>query len=211
MARPLTGEQHAALASRIKAAEASTSGEIYCVVARRSDSYFFPAAFMVLSGIVLVGLAVAVWLDGRWFDVSHLIFAFAEAAAAAAALLVLWLAPGLRIHLTPRSLRYRRAHDNAMKQFIAHNVHVTEQRTGVLVFVSLAERYAEVVADSGINARVDQQEWSGLIADLVASAKADRLHEGLEQAIGRAGALLVRHFPGGRENPNELDDHVVEM
>lgn len=211
MARPLTEEQHRLLADRIKAAEARTSGEIYCVVARRSDGYFFPAAFMLLTGIVLVGVAVAVWLDGRWFAVSHSLFALAELSAAAAALLVLWLAPGLRIRLTPPALRYRRAHDNAVKQFIAHNVHRTGQRTGVLVFVSLAERYAEIVADSGINELVGQDEWAGIVADLVASARADRLHEGLAEAIDRAGALLASHFPGGRDNPNELDDHVVEM
>ena len=60
----------------------------------------------------------------------------------------------LRIHLVPRRQRYRHAHDNAMKQFLARNVHLTTARTGVLLFVSLAERYAEVVADAGINSQV---------------------------------------------------------
>jgi putative membrane protein len=211
MTRPLTPEQHAELAERIREAESRTSGEIYCVVARQSDDYFFPAAFMVLAGIVLVGVVMAFWLDGRWFAVSHTVFALAELLAGAAALLVLRVMPGWRVHLTPRGLRYRRAHDNAVKQFIAHNVHLTEKRTGVLVFVSLAERYAEVVADSGINARVSQDEWTSIVAGLVDKAKTDRLHEGLAEAIDRAAALLAAHFPGGRQNPNELDDHVVEM
>lgn len=212
MARPLTPQQHTELADRIRAAEARTSGEIYCVVARASDSYVFPAATMLLMAVVLIGALVGWWLDRSWLGISHLAFALIEVAAAAALMAVVALAPPTwRIRLVPRSLRYRRAHDNAIKQFIAHNVHVTEKRTGVLVFVSLAERYAEVVADSGINARVTQEDWTGIVAGLVGKARADLLHEGLGEAIDRAGALLETHFPGGRDNPNELDDHVVEM
>lgn len=211
MARPLTPQQHDALADRIRAAEARTQGEIYCVVARASDPYFYPAAFMLATGIVLASLAVAVWLDRDWLAVSHLHFVAAQAAAFAAALGALALAPGLRIRMVPRRLRYRRAHDNALKQFLAHNVHRTSDRTGVLIFVSLAERYAEVIADSGINAGVAQSEWDGIVARLVAAAAADRLFEGLADAIDRSGTLLADHFPGTVDDPNELDDHVVEL
>lgn len=212
MARPLTSQEHAGLAARIRAAEARTSGEIYCVVARASDSYVFPAATMLLVGTLLFSAAVAVWLDRSWFGVSHLAFALVELAAAAALLaLTAVLPPRFRIRLVPGHLRHRRAHDNAVRQFLAHNVHVTEKRTGVLIFVSLAERHAEIVADSGINARVSQDEWNGIVADLVASAGRDRLFDGLGAAIDRAGALLQTHFPGGTGNPNELEDHVVEL
>ncbi len=212
MARPLTPQQHEHLADRIRAAEARTSGEIYCVVARASDSYLFPAATVLLVAVTLVGALVGWWLDRSWLGISHLAFALTEIAAVAALLAVVALAPpAWRIRLVPRSLRYRRAHDNAVKQFIAHNVHVTEKRTGVLVFVSLAERYAEVIADSGINARVTQEEWTGIVAGLIEKARSNSLHEGLGEAVDRAGELLQAHFPGGRNNPNELDDHVVEM
>ena len=211
MSRSLTPHDHQTLSERIKAAEAVTRGEIYCVVARSSDGYVFPAAFMLAVGVMLASLAVAVWLDRSWFAVSHLAFALCEAAALLAALLVLRLVPGLAIRLTPRGLRYRRAHDNAMRQFLAHNVHLTEKRTGILIFVSLAERYATVVADAGISDKVDQSEWDAIVGRIVAAAKAGRLTEGLADAIDRSGLLLARHFPGGVSNPNELDDHVVEI
>lgn len=211
MARPLTPAEHEALADRIRAAEARTRGEIYCVVARASDGYFYPAAFMLTLGLVVTSIAVAFWLDRSWLGLSHPVFAAAQATAFAVMLLVLRAAPRLRILLVPRRLRYRRAHDNAIKQFLAHNVHMTDQRTGVLIFVSLAERYAEVVADSGINAKVGQEEWNGIVARLTAAASARRLPEGLGDAIDRAGTLLAEHFPGGVSNPNELDDHVVEI
>lgn len=211
MTRALNPAEHEALAEKIRIAEASTSGEIYCVVARVSDGYFYPAAFMLAIGIVIAGLPVAIWLDRSWISVSHLGFVIVQAAAYAATLLLVRFAPGLRIRFVPRRLRDLRAHDNAIKQFLAHNVHRTEHRTGVLIFVSLAERYAEVIADSGINARVDQSEWEGIVEGLTRHAAADRLFLGLSEAIDSAGALLQGHFPGGTGNPNELDDHVVEI
>ena len=69
MSRSLTPHDHQALSERIKAAEATTRGEIYCVVARSSDGYVFPAAFMLAVGVMLASLAVAVWLDRSWFMV----------------------------------------------------------------------------------------------------------------------------------------------
>lgn len=207
----LTSAQHQALSHRIREMEASTTGEIYCVVARRSDSYFLPAAFMLAVGLLAVSLPLAWWLDRSWLAMPHLGLVAAQATALAAALLLLRAFPGLRLLLVPRRLRYRRAHDNALRQFLAHNIHMTERRTGVLIFVSLAERYAQIVADAGINAAVGQHEWDGIVARITAAATAGRLAEGLGDAIGHAGALLATHFPGGVRNPNELDDHIVEI
>ena len=212
MRQSLTPQDHRTLAERIKAAERATRGEIYCVVAGQSDSYAFPAAFMLAAGVLAASLAVAFWLDRSWVLLGHLGFVAHQVAALAAALLVLRLAPRLAIRLAPRRLRYRRAHDNAVRQFLARNVHVTEQRTGILIFVSLAERYATVIADTGIATRVEQAEWDAIVARIVAAAAAGRLTEGLADAVDRAGALLAQHVPAGvAANPNELDDHVVEI
>ncbi len=211
MAQALTRQEHEALSERIRAAEKHTTGEIYCVVARMSDSYAFPAAFMLALGVVLVSLPVAWWLDRSWIQLSHLAFLAAQAAALASALLVVWLSPALRIRFVPRPLRYRRAHANAVKQFLAHNIHLTENRTGILIFVSLAERYAEVVADAGINAHVAQEEWNQIVARVTAAAAAGKLAEGLSDAIDRSAFLLSQPFPSGVRNPNELPDRVVEI
>ena len=211
MVQMLTPQEHRALSDRIRAAETKTTGEIYCVVARTSDSYTFPAAFMLALGVVLVSVPVALWLDRSWIQLSHLAFVAAQAAALASAVLMVWLSPRLRIRFVPRPLRYRRAHANAVKQFLAHNIHLTESRTGILIFVSLTERYAEIVADGGINARVDQTEWNAIIARVTAAAAEGKLAEGLSDAIDRSAFLLSQSFPGGVRNPNELPDRVVEI
>jgi putative membrane protein len=211
ISRSLTQAEHDALANRIREAEAKTRGEIYCVVARRSDSYHFPAAFMLTAVMLIGSVGFALWIDRSWYELSHLTFVAGQIVAIGAGLLLAWLSPSLRIRLVPHFLRERRAHDNALKQFVAHNVHTTELRTGILIFVSLAERYAAVIADSGINEVVAQSEWDEIIASLTQAAKQGQLVAGLGDSIDRSGALLALHFPGGTNNPNELDDHVVEI
>lgn len=207
----LTGPDHKRIAEAIRVAEEKTSGEIYCVLARISDDYFYPAAFMVLTAILVVGFGLAVVFEQLWIHVRLPIFLFAQILAAASALLVVSWRPDLRIRLVPRRLRYRRAHDAAIKQFLARNVHITADRTGVLIFVSLAERYAVVLADAGINGKVEQSAWNGVVANLIDKAASDHLTEGFVEAVETVGAMLAEHFPPTGQNPNELDDHLVEI
>lgn len=207
----LDNAEHDRIAAAIRAAETRTSGEIYCVVARASDNYFYPSGFIVTLAILLISFVMANVLEAWWVLVHLPVFVAAQIFAVACALLVLSVFPGIRIHFVPRRLRYQRAHENAIKQFLARNVHITAERTGVLIFVSLAEHYAEVVADSGINAKVGQADWDSVIRDLVGAASRDELADGFVAAIGSVGVHLAKHFPPRPQNPNELDDHVVEI
>jgi putative membrane protein len=209
--RSITPQEHVRIAAAIKDAEARTDGEIYCVVAHGSDGYFFPAAFTATAAMLVASLAVAFALEYLWLTVRLPHFVLIQAVAAACVYALLWQVAGLRIQLVPRRLRYEAAHANATKQFLARNVHLTEARTGVLIFVSLAERYAEVLADSGIDAKVGQHVWDGVVRDLTEHAADDRLAEGFVRAIGAVGAVLAEHFPKSPGNPNELDDHLVEI
>lgn len=204
-------EDHARIAEAIRKAEAETSGEIYAVLARSSDDYFFAAGFVATCGILLASVVVAFLAHWYWFDVRLPMFGLAVLAAFLTAMLVLWVFPAIRMLLVPRRIRYKRAHLNALQQFLARNVHITEHRTGILLFVSMAEHYAEVIADAGINARVEQDEWNAIVATLVHHASRAQVAEGFVLAIGQAGLLLETHFPAGADNVNELDDHLIEL
>lgn len=207
----LSPDEHARITAAIKEAETRTSGEIFCVLAGTSDSYFFPAAFTATIAILVLSAVVAAVFHYWWMDIRPLVFVAAQLAAMATAVLVIAVFPSLRVRLVPKRVRYRRAHGNALRQFLARNIHVTESRTGALIFVSLAERYAEVVADAGINSRVDQSTWDETVAALVRQAAAARLADGFVEAVGRVGAVLAEHFPPSAQNPNELDDHLAEI
>ena len=209
--KTMTPEEHARVAEAVQRAEEKTSGEIFCVLARASDSYFFPSAFFVTIAVLVVGLIVTFLLDYWWFSMGLSEFTALQLLGVLAALLVLWVFPAVRVHYVPHSVRRQRAHDNAVRQFLAHNIHITGERTGVLLFLSMEERYAEVIADSGINERVEQKDWDRIVALLVSHAGRDRLAEGFCEAVEDVGSLLARHFPPATDDRNELDDHLVEI
>ncbi|RCS23615.1 TPM domain-containing protein [Phyllobacterium salinisoli] len=211
MQQSLDASDHARIAEAIRSAEEKTSGEIYAVLARRSDDYFYAAGFVAACGIIIAAIIVALLAHWYWFDVSLPVFGLAILAAFVSVVLVLWLAPAVRMVLVPHRIRYRRAHLNAVQQFLARNIHVTSQRTGVLLFVSLAEHYAEVIADAGINAKVEQEEWNGIVAILTHHASRAEVADGFVAAIEKSGDLLARHFPPVADQVNELNDHLVEL
>lgn len=165
------------------------------------------AAASVLIAMVITGYVV----DFGWREVPGYMLPLAGFGALAAALCLLYYLPGLRIFLVPRYLRYRRASANAVRQFLSRNIHRTAARTGVLIFLSLEERYAEIVADSGIDDVVDQKVWNGIVAKLIDSAARGAVATGYIEAIGAVGALLAENFPADDGGPNELDDHLAEI
>jgi len=209
--RPIGEAGRERVAAAIREAESKTDGEIYCVVARQSDGYFFPASCMAMLGILLASLAVAFLSEYWWVSIRLPHFILKQIAAVAAVLAILWLVPALRIHLVPWQMRHRAASHNARRQFLGRNVHRTAARTGVLIFVSLAERYAEVIADVGIDSRVDPAVWEETVADLTDHARQDRLADGFVKAVGSVGTVLALHFPASPDNRNELDDHLIEI
>ncbi|MGL4488840.1 MAG: TPM domain-containing protein [Rhizobiaceae bacterium] len=202
---------HRLVSQAIRTAEEKTDGEIYAVLARRSDSYFAPAAFAISVAAILGALICAVFMHYYWVQADTLVFIAAFVAAWALALAILWFVPGLCRTLVPRRTLYKRAHQNAANQFLARNIHLTKNRTGVLLFVSVEERYAEVYADEAIDMRVAQEEWNSIVAMLIENAKAKDYAKGFLKAIEASGALLAQHFPKSRDDRNELDDHLVEL
>ena len=74
----------------------------------------------------------------------------------------------------------------------------TKERTGILIFVSLAERYARIIADDGIAARVPQSHWQGAVDALVAHMREGRIADGFVAAIDDLRRELATHFPRGQ-------------
>src|SRR5262249_27573873 len=95
--------------------------------------------------------------------------------------------PAIRFRIVPKSRLYRRAHIVAMQQFLAQGIHLTEKRTGVLIFASAAEHYAEIVADSAINAKVTPDAWANAVSALVSAIKAGRPGDGFVAAVELCG------------------------
>ncbi len=122
---------------------------------------------------------------------------------------VLFSVTGLRHWFIASWIKRERASHEAKRQFAAHGLHLTKTRTGVLIFVSVAERYVEVVADSGINEKVQPEVWDRAVEVLIAKIKAGRPADGYVEAIKICGEVLAAHFPPGKGKKNELPDRLI--
>jgi putative membrane protein len=193
------------IADAIRAAEARTAGEIFCVIARHSSDYrLVPIAWA--AAVALLTPLPLVYLTSWPAAVIYL--------CQLAVFLVVALAlshPRLRFYVVPRRAKHDRAHSEAMRQFFAQGLDKTEHRTGVLIFASVAERYAEIVADAGINEKVTPQVWDRAINELTMAITAGRPADGFVEAVEQCGAVLAAHFPPGALKRDELPDKLLEL
>jgi putative membrane protein len=202
----LGAEERERIAAAIRGAEAKTSGEIFVVVAARSDTYrtlplLWAALATLIGGFVAAAIQPTI-AAGSLALGQGVVFALFAAAS---------LVPAWRMHFVPQSVRRARAEARAREQFLAQNLHATQSRTGVLVFVSLAERHAEIVADTMIDAKVPDNFWQGIVDLLTAEIGAGRLAQGLVMAVEACGTALAEHFPRQADDVNELPDKLVEI
>ena len=105
-------------------------------------------------------------------------------------------------------MRCWRACNLARRQFIELNLHHTEADTGVLIFVSEAERYVEILVDRGISSRIDNAAWESIVGCFTERVKQGQVLEGFLGCIEASGALLAQHVPKTHER-NELPNRLV--
>ncbi len=198
----ITAQDHARISAAIRAVEARTSGELVCVLARASSEYAAaPLLWASLTALLTPWpLILFTALPVRSLFAAQIVIFIAA--------LVLFSSRRLRIALTPRATRRAFAHRVASEQFLTRGVSHTRGRTGVLIFVSLAERYARIIADEGVAAKVDQKEWQGAIDALTARMGEGQVAEGFLAAIEACGEVLARHAPPGAEPREELPDRL---
>ncbi len=196
-------EDEQRISAAIADAEQRTSGEIVVVVAAQSDGYHYVPPFVG----ALVALLVP-WVL-IFFTQLHLVPIYL-AQLAVFLLVTLALTPAsVRIALVPAGIKRLHAHRRAVEQFLAQNLHTTDERTGVLLFVSVAEHYAEIIADKGIDAKVSEGTWKTIIDKLTSAIGSGQATDGFVKAIGDIGAILAAHFPPESRPSNELPDHLI--
>jgi putative membrane protein len=197
-------EDHEAVSAAIRNAEARTCGQLVCVLARASSDYIhipllWASALALLAPWPLIYFTP--WSVQRIFLVQLVVFLVA--------ILVFSWGP-LRFALVPGAVRRSRAHHAALEQFVVRGISRTRNRCGVLIFVSLAEHYARIIADEGIAAKVPNAEWQSAIDALTAHMRDGRIAAGFIAAIERCGAVLAAHAPPDG-SPNTLPDRLYVM
>lgn len=198
----ISAQERTRIANAIRSAEARTSGEIVCVLARSSSHA------TALPVLLAAALALALpWLLVAFTALTVERILLLQVVVFIALLLLLSL-PRVRAALMPRKTRRAIAHRAAMEQFSMRGIARTKDRCGILIFVSLAERYARIVADDGIAARVPQSEWQAAVDALVAHMRDGHIDDGFVTAIELCGEKLAAHFPRSATGVDELPDRI---
>ncbi len=216
---------HALVTEAVAKAERDSDGEIVTIVAARSDAYHDVALHYAVLAMLLVpaGLAFAPqgWIDwaaglllGWNAELTRgavMLLLFAKLAAAFLIVRLILAFMPLRMALTPGLTKTRRVHRRAVELFRTGCELKTRGRTGVLLYLSLAEHRAEIVADKAIADQVGPEVWGEAMAVLVDELKAGRPGRGMALAVEKIGAVLAPILPPTLGNPNELPDRLIEL
>lgn len=217
----LTPRDAELVADAIRAAEARTDGEVAAIVAASSDSYHDVVLhWSLLVALLPLSLAAAFpallhWgaslITGGWEEPSLRLMLMILLVKSLVLFLIARLVfglPKIRMALTPAATRHRRVRRRAIMLFRTGTEARTATATGVLLYLSMAEHHAEIVADASIHAKVDPALWGEAMAALIAHVREGRPGEGIAAAIGKIGSVLAEHFPRG-DDPNELPDRLI--
>lgn len=202
----LSEDDRRRIAAAVRQAERRTAGEVVTVIARRADRYFVIP--LLLASLLALAAPGVLWL----LDIAH---GFATLYALQLALFVGAVAVLTRqpvaVRLVPDRIKAERVARRAREQFLLRGLHRTRDRAGVLLFVAVAERRVELIADEGIHARVPPGTWDSIVAGFTAAVRERRIAEGFTAAIGAVAAVLDAHFPRAPDDTNELPDRLVEL
>ncbi|HVA56027.1 MAG TPA: TPM domain-containing protein [Gammaproteobacteria bacterium] len=200
-------QDKARITAAIHAAEKNTSGEFVAVVARSSDHYIFlPLLWAAIVALLVPGMFL---LFSASLVYMH-IYQIQLLAFIVLALLFLFV-PELHLYLIPRHIKHARASRLAKAQFYLQGVHMTREHSGVLLFVSLAEHYVEIVADKGIHEKIGETHWQSIIQAFVENVRKDEIVDGFVAAISACGTAMAKLYPPAPGDTEELSDGLIEI
>ncbi|GLV20329.1 hypothetical protein TomMM35A_01920 [Sphingobium sp. TomMM35A] len=221
----LSQADHELVSAAVQEAETHTSGEIVTIVARRSDSYHdvglswaAAAVFLALALMAAFPAHLRAFLSSLLLDWDHELADWKLLLGLTAILILKFLVVRyllaimpLRMLMTPRATKARRVRRRAILLFRTAAEARTHGRTGVLIYLSLDEHRAEIVADRAINEKVAPEAWGDAMTALIEAIRLGKPGEGLAQAVAQVGAVLATHFPREQGDINELPDRLIEL
>lgn len=222
----LSPEEHAEVTAAVAEAERLTDGEIVTIVADRSDSYHdaglhwaVAATFLSLSAVAMAPawfMEKLHWLLGGGWErelPAGLILTVLLGLMIAVFLAVRYLLAimPLRLMLTPKKTKARRVRRRAIAFFKVGAERRTLGRTGILIYLSLDEHRAEIVADEAIASKVAPEVWGEAMVALIDHVRSGHPGKGMAEAVRLVGVVLAEHFPKSHSDTNELPDRLIEL
>ena len=198
----LNKEQQEHVAEAVKAVEKRTNAELVTVIAATSDDYrYIPALWAALISLLLPSVLYFTPLSIAWVAwLPIIVFLVLNG---------LLQLGGFRSRLVPKSVSSWRASNMARRQFLEQGLHHTQHGTGVLIFVSEAEHFVEILVDRGISEKVDDAQWQSIVDTFIQDVQSNAIEEGFVRCLDSCAKILETAVPKTSDNTNELDDRLV--
>lgn len=193
------------VARAIEQVERESDAELVTVLASRADDYVYIST--LYAAVLALLMPLLLMLTPFWLDADELLFGQWLLFIGAA---LLFRVPVIMMRLVPKQVKHWRAANLARRQFLDNNLHHTKGETGVLIFVSEAERYVEIIADRGINQHVSHEQWQQIVMQFTTQVKAGQTLAGFIACIESCGSLLKQHAPATSQK-NELPNRLVVL
>jgi putative membrane protein len=196
----------------VKAAERQTSGEIVPMVI--SASYHYPMADVIGAATFAVPTAIVLtYLIGNWLWIGgQNMWLFLGLGAVCFMLFHIAIRhiPALKRWFISQNEMEEEVQEAAVTRFFGEELYRTRDETGVLIFISVFEHKVWVLADRGINAKVEQGQWDAIVAMITDGIRQNRPTEAICEAVKKVGEILAAHFPLRPDDANELRNIIVE-
>jgi putative membrane protein len=221
----ISAEDRVRISGAVAQAENHTAGEIVTVFAERSDDYLDIAlawsSFVALTAMVVIAffpdfylglydLITGSWMRD-WTPQGLLTFAATVGTLKFTGMMLLQMWMPLRLFLVPGFIKAHRARTRAVLCFKVGAERRTHGRTGILIYLSMQEHRAEIVADEAIATLVPDETWGSAMAAMIGPVRDGQVADGIIAAVEQVGAVLAAHFPRDANDVNELPDRLIEL
>jgi len=207
-----------AVSDTIAQSESKTSGEIAVALTKESYDYaIYETVFAIMGGFLYFVIMtffvseIELMLQSMFwnYSVNYLVLFYGFSTFIIIALLYFLanISAIDRLIVPPKILR-KKVSERALRHFMESGVYNTRDRTGILIFISLLEKRVELIADSGIAAKISQEKWNNIIEIIISGIKKGELTLNLNNAIRECGALLQEFFPIKKDDTNELSNEI---
>ncbi|MEA1985939.1 MAG: TPM domain-containing protein [Candidatus Marinimicrobia bacterium] len=202
----------------VKNAEKNTSGEIATALINESDDYAkyelffaFIAGFIYFSIMLFFSSEVKELIQCMFwnYNSSYLIsfYGFSIFVVISIFYFIANISTIDRL-IVPKKVMQEKVNNRAMRYFMESGVYNTRDRTGILIFISTLEKQIQLIADSGINKKIEQSQWNEIVENIANGVKEKTLSKNLIESIDECGKLLSKYFPIKDDDENELPNEI---
>lgn len=194
------------ISKKIEIFEEKSGAELVAVISKRSTDYRYIQIFLNICAIFLISLIIVFFTS---FSIMQLLqiqlFCFVSL------FLLFEKFDNLILYILPKNYKKEKAFQSAQKQFYNLGLHKTKTKQAIMFFVSLDEKYAEIITDSQISKKISNDYWEKIIEDFIKDVRNSTLSNAYLNVIDSCSSILIEKFPIQENDENELPNEVIEL